>query len=45
MAEQGILWLVPIVPAWLFLISISVINKYELSDKMMDEINAEISKR
>ena len=45
MAQQGILWLVTIVPAWLFLMSISVINKYELSDKKMDEINAEISNR
>ena len=45
LAEQGILWLVTLIPALLFLLSIWVIGKYELSDRKMDEINMEISKR
>ena len=45
LAEQGILWLVTLIPALLFLLAIYVIGKYELSDKVMDEINATITKR
>ena len=45
LAEQGILWLVTLIPAFLFLISIFVIGKYELSDERMNQINSEISKR
>ena len=45
LAEQGILWLVTLIPALLFLFAIYVIGKYELSDKVMDEINATITKR
>ena len=45
LAEQGILWLVTLIPALLFLMAIYVIGKYELSDKVMDEINATITKR
>jgi len=45
LAEQGILWLVTLIPALLFLLSIWVIGKYELSDEKMDQINAEISNR
>jgi len=45
LAEQGILWLVTLIPALLFLFSIFVIGKYELTDKKVDEINNEISKR
>lgn len=45
LAEQGILWLVTLIPAVLFAIAIFVIDKYELSDPKMDEINMEISKR
>lgn len=44
-AEQGILWLVTLIPAVLFFVAIFVIGKYELSDERMDEINMEISKR
>ena len=45
LAEQGILWLVTLIPALLFLLAIFVIGKYELSDKRMDEINAAITNR
>ena len=45
LAEQGILWLVTLIPALLFLLAIYVIGKYELSDKVMDEINATITNR
>lgn len=45
LAEQGILWLVTLIPAVLFAVAVYVIGKYELSDERMDEINMEISKR
>ena len=45
LAEQGILWLVTLIPALLFLLAIYVIGKYELSDKVMDDINATITHR
>ena len=38
MAEQGILWLVTLIPAVLFVLAIYVIGKYELTDEKMDEI-------
>ena len=44
LAEQGILSLVTLIPAVLFLVAILVIGKYELSDERMDQINREISK-
>jgi GPH family glycoside/pentoside/hexuronide:cation symporter len=43
LAEQGILWLVTLIPAVLFVLAIYVIGKYELTDKKMDEINAAIT--
>jgi GPH family glycoside/pentoside/hexuronide:cation symporter len=45
LAEQGILWLVTLIPAVLFVLAIFIIGKYELSDERMDEINMEIAKR
>jgi GPH family glycoside/pentoside/hexuronide:cation symporter len=45
LSEQGILWLVTLIPALLFLLAIYVIGKYELSDKVMDDINATITNR
>ncbi|MBO4924129.1 MAG: MFS transporter [Bacteroidales bacterium] len=45
LAEQGILWLVTLIPALLFLLAIYVIGKYELSDKVMDDFNATITNR
>lgn len=41
-AEQGILWLVTIIPAMLLVLGIVVISQYELSDEKMDEINKAI---
>lgn len=43
LAEQGILWLVTIIPAALLLLGLFVISKYELSDERMDEINQAIA--
>ncbi|MCR5350986.1 MAG: MFS transporter [Bacteroidales bacterium] len=45
LAEQGILWLVCVIPAILLLLAIFIINKYDLSDERMDEINKEIEAR
>ena len=45
MAEQGILWLVTLIPAVLFALAIYVIGKYELSDAKMDEINAAVTNK
>ncbi len=45
LAEQGILWLVTLIPAVLFVLAIYVIGKYELTDKKMDEINAAITNK
>ena len=45
LAEQGILWLVTLIPVVLFVLAIFVIGKYELSDERIDEINKEIAKR
>ena len=45
MAEQGILWLVCIIPAILLALAMWIISKYELSDERMDEINKAINER
>lgn len=45
LAEQGILWLVTIIPAVLMVLGIFVIGKYELSDEKMDEINNALAVR
>lgn len=45
LAEQGILWLVCVIPAMLLLLAIWIISKYELSDEKMDEINTAIEAR
>jgi len=42
LAEQGILWLVCVIPAILLVLAIWIISKYELSDDKMDEINKAI---
>lgn len=44
-AEQGILWLVAVIPALLLLLAMFVISKYELDDDRIDSINAEIERR
>lgn len=45
LAEEGILWLVCIIPAALLLLAIFIISRYELTDKVIDDINREIEKR
>ncbi|MCR5841014.1 MAG: MFS transporter [Bacteroidales bacterium] len=45
LAEQGILWLVCVIPAILLCLAIFIISKYELSDEKMDEINHAIEER
>lgn len=44
-AQQGILWLVCVIPAVLLLLAIFIISKYELTDEVIDKINIEIEKR
>lgn len=45
MAEQGILWLVAVIPAVLLVLAMFIISKYELDDDVIDRINHEIEKR
>lgn len=45
LAEQGILWLVAVIPAILLLLAMFIISKYELSDELIDRINKEIELR
>ena len=45
LAEQGILWLVCVIPAALLLLAIWIISKYELTDEKMNEINKAIEER
>jgi GPH family glycoside/pentoside/hexuronide:cation symporter len=45
MAEQGILWLVCVIPALLLLLAMWIISKYDLTDEVIDRINTEIEKR
>ena len=44
-AEQGILWLVAIIPAILLFVAMYIISKYDLSDEQIDKINREIEQR
>ena len=41
-AEQGILWLVCVIPAVLLGLAMWIISKYELTDEVIDKINLEI---
>ena len=45
LAEEGILWLVCILPAALLLLAMFIISKYELDDATIDKINKEIESR
>ena len=45
LAEQGILWLVCVIPAILLALAMFIISKYELSDEKMDEINKAITEK
>ena len=43
-AEQGILWLVCVIPALLLALAMFIISRYELTDEVIDKINQEIEK-
>ncbi len=45
LAQEGIRWLVCIIPAILLLLAMYIISKYELSDEVIDKINREIEQR
>lgn len=45
MAEQGILWLVAVIPAILLALAMFIISKYELTDERIERINVEIERR
>lgn len=45
LAEQGILWLVVVIPAALLVVALMIISRYELTDERIDEINREIERR
>ena len=45
MAQQGILWLVAVIPAALLMLAMFIISRYDLSDQRIDEINAAIESR
>ena len=42
MAEEGILWLMCVIPAALLLLAMFIISRYELTDDVIDQINKEI---
>ena len=43
--QQGILWLVCVIPAILLVLAMFIISKYDLDDKRIDQINREIEER
>ncbi len=45
LAQQGILWLVAIIPAILLILAMFIISRYELTDERIDEINRAIEAR
>jgi Na+/melibiose symporter-like transporter len=44
-AQEGIRWLVCIIPAMLLVLAMWIISKYELTDEKIDQINKEIESR
>jgi GPH family glycoside/pentoside/hexuronide:cation symporter len=44
-AEEGILWLVCVLPAILLALAMFIISRYELTDEKIDQINKEIEER
>ncbi|GAA4171694.1 MFS transporter [Gryllotalpicola koreensis] len=44
-AQQGILWLVSVIPAILLILAIVIISRYRLSDEQLVEMNREIEAR
>ena len=45
LAEEGILWLVCVIPAILLALAMFIISKYELTDDVIDDINKKIEER
>jgi GPH family glycoside/pentoside/hexuronide:cation symporter len=45
LTQQGILWLMTVIPALLLLLAMFIISKYELDDDVIDKINREIEER
>lgn len=45
LAQQGILWLVCVIPAALLILAMIIISKYELDDDKIDEINRQLANR
>ncbi len=45
LAQEGILWLVCVIPAILLVVAMLIISRYELTDEKIDEINREIERR
>ena len=43
--QQGILWLVAVIPAMLLLLAMFIISRYDLSYEKIEEINREIERR
>jgi GPH family glycoside/pentoside/hexuronide:cation symporter len=44
-AQQGILWLVAVIPVILLFLEMFIISKYKLEDSVIDKINREIEER
>lgn len=44
-AEQGILWMVTVIPTLLLIVAMFIISKYELNDDLIDKINVEIEEK
>ena len=44
-AEEGILWLVCVIPAILLALAMFIISRYELTDDVIDDINRKIEER
>ena len=44
-AQEGILWMVCVIPAALLCLAMFIISKYELTDEKIDQINKEIEAR
>ena len=45
LAQQGILWLITVIPGLLLLLAMFIISKYELNDQLIDKINLEIEEK
>ncbi len=45
LAQEGIRWLVCVIPAMLLVLAMWIISKYELTDKVIDDINRQIEAR